>query len=214
MSLQPALECLLFVAGEPLGLADMARALQCDEPTAEEGLRELQLDLGERGSGLQVISIAGGYQLATRPDHAEAVARLLARGSNKLSRAALETLAIVAYRQPITQPEIEAVRGVAAGGVLKNLVDKRLVAEAGRKQTVGRPILYATTPEFLHYFAIGDLGELPILELGEDTALSSLESIKAAPPESVQDEYDSTDCGDSTSSNSDSTDADPSESVQ
>lgn len=169
-----AMECVLFVAGEPLPLVEMARALQCDELAAEVALRELQVRMGERQSGLQVISIAGGYQLATRPDFAEIVARLLARGSNKLSRAALETLAIIAYRQPITQPEIEAVRGVAVGGVLKNLVDKKLVMEAGRKQTVGRPILYSSTPEFLHYFAIGDLSELPPLG-PDDEVLSTVE---------------------------------------
>jgi segregation and condensation protein B len=168
VSLSPALECLLFVAGEPLPLSEMARALQCDELTVEEALRALQLELGERGSGLQIISIANGYQLSTRSEHAETIARLLARGSNKLSRAALETLAIIAYRQPITQPEIEAVRGVGVAGVVKNLLDKKLVAEAGRKQVVGRPILYATTPEFLHYFAIADLSELPPLAPGEE----------------------------------------------
>lgn len=185
MNLVAALECVLFVAGEPLPLSEMARALLCDASTAEEALRELQLRLGEQGSGLQVVSIAGGYQLATRPDYAEAVARLLARGSNKLSRAALETLAIIAYRQPITQPEIEAVRGVAVGGVLKNLVDKKLVGEAGRKQAVGRPILYATTQEFLHYFAISDLSELPPLDLEEATAAPAP---AAGPSESLSEE--------------------------
>jgi segregation and condensation protein B len=176
MSLASAVECLLFVAGEPLPLSEIARALQQDELVAEEALRELQLRMGEANSGLQVISIAGGYQLATRPGYADTVARLMARGTNKLSRAALETLAIIAYRQPITQPEIEAVRGVAVAGVLKNLVDKRLIVEAGRKQTIGRPILYRTTPEFLHYFAIRDLSELP--PFGPDD-----ESVQPAPAE-------------------------------
>ncbi len=164
MSLDAAVECLLFVAGEPLALADLARAVGCDELTAETALRELQLRLGESGSGLQVVQIAGGWQLSSRPEYGETIARLLARGSNKLSRAALETAAIIAYRQPITQPEIEAVRGVASGSVVKTLVERGLVAEAGRKQTVGRPILYATTREFLHYFGLTDLTELPPLE--------------------------------------------------
>jgi segregation and condensation protein B len=162
--LASALECLLFVAGEPLPLAELARALQVDELTAEHALRELQLHLGETGSGLQVTAIAGGYQLCTRPDHAEVIARLLARGGNRLSRAALETLAIIAYRQPVTQPEVEAVRGVSVGGVLKTLLDRRLIAEAGRKQAVGRPILYATTPEFLHYFGLQALDDLPPMD--------------------------------------------------
>ncbi len=164
MNLSSAVECLLFVAGEPLNLQDMARALLCDEYTAEEALRELQLRLGESGSGLQVVSIAGGWQLATRMEYSETIGRLVTRNGGKLSHAALETLAIIAYRQPITIPEIEAVRGVSASGVVKSLQEKRLVAEVGRKQTIGRPILYATTQEFLHYFAISSLEELPVLE--------------------------------------------------
>ena len=164
MNLTSAVECLLFVAGEPLNLQDMARALLCDEYTAEEALRELQLRLGESGSGLQVVSIAGGWQLATRMEYSETIGRLVTRNGGKLSHAALETLAIIAYRQPITIPEIEAVRGVSASGVVKSLQEKRLVAEVGRKQTIGRPILYATTQEFLHYFAISSLEELPVLE--------------------------------------------------
>lgn len=171
-----AVECLLFVAGEPLTFKDIARALPCDEIEAEEALRDLQLRLGESNSGLQVVSIAGGWQLATRPDYAEVVGRLLARGASKLSRAALETLAIIAYRQPITQPEIEAVRGVAAGSVVKTLMERKLIVEAGRKQTVGRPILYATTPDFLHYFALRDLEELPPLDPLETAAVDTLEA--------------------------------------
>lgn len=167
MNRSAAIECLLFVAGEPLTLSAIARALQCDELSAEAALRELQLRLGVTGSGLQVVSIAGGYQLSTRPEYAEAVGRLLTRSRAKLSRAALETLAIIAYRQPVTQAEIEAVRGVAAGSVLRTLLDRRLIAEVGRKATVGRPILYGTTPEFLHYFALSDLGDLPPLERAE-----------------------------------------------
>jgi segregation and condensation protein B len=164
MNLSSAVECLLFVAGEPLNLQDMARALQCDEYIAEKALRELQLRLGESGSGLQVVKIAGGWQLATRMEYSETIGRLVTRNGGKLSHAALETLAIIAYRQPITIPEIEAVRGVSASGVVKSLQEKRLVAEVGRKQTIGRPILYATTQEFLHYFAISSLEELPALE--------------------------------------------------
>src|SRR5688500_5074955 len=142
MSLAAAVESLLFVAAEPLSLADLARALNCSELETESALRELQLNLGERVSGLHLVTIAGGYQLATRPEHAESVARLLARGPAKLSRAALEIAAIIAYRQPVTQPEIEAVRGVGCGSVLDTLRDRGLIVEVGRKQAVGRPILY------------------------------------------------------------------------
>ncbi|HZT41941.1 MAG TPA: SMC-Scp complex subunit ScpB [Chthonomonadaceae bacterium] len=159
-----ALECLLFVAGEPVPLADLARALALEEIAVEAALRDLQIELTERGSGLQLLRIAGGWQMATRPEHAEAVGRLLARSSSKLSRAALETLAIIAYRQPITAPEIDAVRGVSSASVLKTLLERRLIAEAGRKATIGRPTLYTTTPDFMHYFGLADLSQLPMLE--------------------------------------------------
>ena len=163
-SSEATLECLLFVAGEPLTTLELARALQWDEIQTEEGLRSLQVTLTERSSGLQLLRIAGGWQMATRPEHAEAIGRMLARGSNKLSRAAMETLAIIAYRQPITAPEIEAVRGVSVSGVLKTLSERRLIGEAGRKATLGRPMLYTTTQDFLHYFGIADLSQMPPLE--------------------------------------------------
>ncbi len=161
---EAALECLLFIAGEPVPLADLARALQCEEAEAEAALRSLQVSLAERGSGLQLLRIAGGWQLATRPEYAEVIARLLTRGGSKLSRAALETLAIIAYRQPITAPEMEAVRGVSVGGVLKTLIERRLITEAGRRATLGRPMQYVTTADFLHYFGIAELAQMPPLE--------------------------------------------------
>lgn len=164
VDLEAALECLLFVAGEPVPIVDLMRALGRDEIETEQGLRELQVRLTERGSGLQLLRIAGGWQLSTRAEYAEVIGRMLTRGSSKLSRAGMETLAIIAYRQPITAPEIEAVRGVSVGGVLKTLLERRLIAESGRKATLGRPMLYVTTPDFLHYFGIADLSQLPPLE--------------------------------------------------
>jgi segregation and condensation protein B len=171
MSLAPTLECILVVAGEPLALPDIARALNCLEIEAESTIDELKSNLEDRGSGLQLVQIAGGYQLATRPEHAESVGKLLARGAPKPSRAAVETAAIIAYRQPITQPEIEAVRGVGCGSVLNTLEERALIAEVGRKQTVGRPILYGTTRDFLHYFGITDLSQLPSLESTDSGSL-------------------------------------------
>jgi segregation and condensation protein B len=164
VSTEAALECLLFVAGEPIPLEELARALALDTIATEEALRSLQIGLKERESGLQLLSIAGGWQLSTRPEYAETVGRMLVRGSSKLSRAGMETLAIIAYRQPITAPEIEAVRGVSVSGVLKTLLERRLIAEMGKKAVPGRPTLYATTPDFLHYFGISDLSQLPPLE--------------------------------------------------
>lgn len=159
-----ALECLLFISGEPVPVTELSRATGCDDEAIECALRALCARLEERGSGLQLLQIAGGWQLSTRPEHAEVIGRLLTRDSPKLSRAALETLAIIAYRQPITAPEIEAVRGVSVNGVLKTLLDRRLIREAGRKETAGRPVLYCTTPDFLHYFGLSDLSQLPPLE--------------------------------------------------
>jgi segregation and condensation protein B len=163
-NIEAALECLLFVSGEPIPLSELARALNRDAIEVESALRSLQVTLKERGSGLQLLRIAGGWQLATRPEHAEVVGRLLSRGSNKLSRAAMETLAIIAYRQPITAPEIEAVRGVSVGGVLKTLLERRLIQEAGKKAALGRPTLYTTTSDFLHYFGLTELSQLPPME--------------------------------------------------
>ncbi len=164
-----ALECLLFVSGEPVQVSELARALQEDEIAVEAALRDLQITLVERNSGLQVLRIAGGWQLSTRPEYAESVARMVARGASRLSRASMETLAIIAYRQPITLPEIEAIRGVSTAGVLKTLLERRLIQEIGRKDTLGRPILYATTSDFLHYFGISDLTQLPVLEADAPT---------------------------------------------
>ncbi len=163
--IEAAIESLLFVSGEPVSLVDLAKALDTDELTTEAALRSLQVSLTERGSGLQVLRIAGGWQLSTRIEHAEVVGRLLARGAKTLSRAALETLAIVAYRQPITAPEIEAVRGVSSDSVVQTLMDRRLIAEAGRRASVGRPMLYRTTADFLHYFGIPDISQLPVMDL-------------------------------------------------
>ena len=162
--MEAALECLLFIAGEPVAAADLARALQNEEIEVEAALRSLQAGLTERGSGLQLLRIAGGWQLATRQEYAETIGRLLVRGGSKLSRAAMETLAIIAYRQPITAPEMEAVRGVAVSSVVKTLLERKLIAEAGRKATLGRPMQYTTTSDFLHYFGIAELAQLPALE--------------------------------------------------
>ena len=164
-----AVEAVLFVAGEPITVEAMARVLQISEEQVLTAVGALRQRLDESGSALQVIAIAGGYQLCTRPTVSEFVARLLAREQGKLSRAALETLAIIAYRQPITQPEIEAIRGVACASVLRTLLDRNLICEAGRKSTVGRPILYRTTQSFLHYFALRDLSELPPLDAPTST---------------------------------------------
>ena len=120
----------------------------------------------ERDGGVRIVRVAGGFQMVTRPDLSDQIARFLAGpgGRARLSKPALETVAIVAYRQPVTTAEIEAVRGVNSDGVLRTLLDRKLIREAGRKQVPGRPILYATTQDFLHYFGLNAIDELPPLD--------------------------------------------------
>ena len=168
----PVLECLLFVAPEPVTARQIGEALELEEPLAAEALEHFRRNY-VNGGGLQVIRVAGGYQLRTRPEFAGVVSAFLRPAAQRLSRQALETLAIVAYEQPITQPEIDALRGVHSSGVLKTLIERELVREAGRKDAPGRPILYRTTEHFLKHFGLADLAELPKLE----------ESLGAAMPE-------------------------------
>ncbi len=170
--LRDVLECMLFVSTEPLSAKEIADSLQIEHAAVEQAMIDLESRLDE-SSGLQLMRVAGGFQLCTRPEYADYCAIILQPAKKRLSKAALETLAIVAYRQPCTQPEVEAVRGVSVDGVMKTLVERGLVKEAGRKQTPGRPILYATTPEFLEYFGLNDISELP------DIDMLAVEEIKA-----------------------------------
>lgn len=158
-----AVEALLFATPEPVTVERLAYALEVETHQAYAAVVELRYQYGA-GRGIKILSVAGGYQMATHPDFAAQVGRLLGPAPSRLSRAALETLSIVAYRQPITLPEIEAVRGVSCDGVVKTLADKSLIQEAGRKETPGRPILYGTTEHFLVHFGLKELADLPALE--------------------------------------------------
>lgn len=157
------LECLLFVAPEPVTPRQVGTVLDLDEESAAELLEHFRRHY-VNGGGLHVIRVAGGYQLRTRPEFASVVSAFLRPAAQKLSRQALETLAIVAYEQPITQPEIDALRGVSSDGVMKTLAERELIREAGRKDAPGRPILYRTTEYFLKHFGLAELSELPKLE--------------------------------------------------
>lgn len=161
--LHPVLECLLFVAPEPVTARQIGEVLELDEAAAAAALEDFRLAYSN-GGGLHVIRVAGGYQLRTRPEFASLVSAFLRPAAQKLSRQALETLAIVAYEQPVTGPEIDALRGVDSDGVLKTLQEKDLIREAGRKDAPGRPIFYRTTDHFLEHFGLVDLTELPKLE--------------------------------------------------
>lgn len=155
-----AIECILLVSGGPVRMEQLVDATQEPPEIVTAAVEVLMQEYA--GRGLEIQTVAGGYQLATRPDHAEVVQRFLgAAGREPLTQATLETLAIVAYRQPITRPELEAVRGVRSEYVLERLEERRLIRVVGRKATVGRPILYATTEGFLRYFGLRDLADLP-----------------------------------------------------
>jgi segregation and condensation protein B len=183
--LKCVLECMLFVSPQPLSVPHVAKSLGIDELIVDTAIHELRLDYA--GRGLQILRIANGYQMCTRPEHAEFVSMLLKPERMRLSRAALETVAIVAYRQPITQPEVEAIRGVNSDGVLKTLTERNLIKHVGRKETPGRPMLYATTPEFLSHFGLNDLSDLPELT---DAELPT-PNITQAYPEQAQDPSES-----------------------
>ena len=177
--LAPLLEAYLFVAAEPVRPAETAKSLGLEAAAVEEALEDLTNAYARRAGGLHVVRLAGGYQMATRPALADDLARLLAApgGKARLSRPALETLAVIAYQQPVTQAEVEAVRGVNVDGVLKTLSERGLILETGRRPVPGRPILYATTPDFLHHFGLNTLDDLPPLE---DIAPADAEAVQAA----------------------------------
>lgn len=157
------IECLLFAAGHPVSLREIAEILEIPVQEAQTYVNEL-MDFHDGKGGLRIVPVAKGYQMVTKPEFASYVARLRAPRKVRLSRAALESLAIVAYRQPITHPEIAHVRGVDSSGALKTLMERNLIASPGRKKAPGRPRLYATTPAFLDHFGLRDLVDLPELE--------------------------------------------------
>lgn len=168
--LKSIIESLIFVSEEPIGSKQLAALLEgesiIDIETAAEQLME---EFNTRGGGLEMRKLAGGYRITTRPEYSEYVRRYLkSQPSARLSIAALETLAVVAYKQPITIPEILEIRGVTSTSAIKTLLDRRLIVAKGHKQVVGRPMMYGTSKEFLIQFGLNDLSELPNLEDFED----------------------------------------------
>jgi segregation and condensation protein B len=162
-------EALIFVADEPVTVKLLADVLSEDKGSVDAAVRQLQQEYEERDSGLQVREIAGGWQLATRTELHEEIRQFLkTRPSAKLSIAALETLAVIAYKQPVTVPEILEIRGVQSASAIKTLLEKRLIVTKGHKETVGKPMQYGTSKEFLIQFGLKDLSELPSIEDFED----------------------------------------------
>jgi segregation and condensation protein B len=194
-NLKAIIEAAIYVTDEPLSLEQIATAVEEPVERVKEILAQLVAEYSAPDRGLSVREIAGGYQMSTKPEHHESIRRFVKRLQPplKLSLAALETLAVVAYRQPITGPEILDVRGVQGAGVLKTLLDRKLIATAGRKNVLGKPMQYKTTREFLIQFGLNSLNELPTLkefeELGrmaltdnEDSNGNTLEPALENPP--------------------------------
>jgi segregation and condensation protein B len=167
LPLSVKLEAILFVAAEPVTTAQLAAVLDVAPSVVERGLNELDASLSTRGLRLQ--RHAGRVQLTTAPQLAELIERFLGlESTTHLSRAALETLAIIAYQQPVTRPQIDSIRGVNSDSMLKSLLNKGLILESGRADGPGRPILYSTTPEFLQHFGLNSILEMPPLAKPEE----------------------------------------------
>jgi segregation and condensation protein B len=167
--LRRPIEALLFVASESLTIKQIAKLTHASEVEVAAALQRVEADYSDRGIVLR--EVAGGYRFASAPAAREVVEAYLLPPKTSLSTPALETLAIIAYMQPVTKSEIEAIRGVASDSVVSTLVDRNLVAEAGRKDVVGRPMLYKTTPEFLESFGLRSLDDLPPMELEQGQPL-------------------------------------------
>jgi segregation and condensation protein B len=177
VELSALVECLLFVADEPVSVGRLAEALDVTPGQVEQALRELEEILN--GRGLRLERMATRVQMVTAPEAAAPVEKLLGlAGRRRLSPAALEALAIIVYRQPVSRPAIDSIRGVNSDSVLRTLLSAGLIEEVGRANTVGRPILYGTTFDFLQHFGLRQLGDLPPLETENDIEAAAEEAIQ------------------------------------
>lgn len=178
------IESLLFIAGEPLALDTIVKTSDISREEAAGIIEELKTEYMQRGSGIMVVEVAEGIQMVTNPASAPWVKKLIATAiPTKLSNQSLETLSIIAYKQPIIKSEVEAIRGVNSDGVVKTLLERRMIKILGRKEAPGRPLMYGTTKEFLQYFGLKDLSELPTLkdfeeEDSEGLFASDMESLE------------------------------------
>lgn len=189
--LRAALEAIIYVADEPASVEQMARALGAEKAEVRAALDELRAFYQSDERGIEMKKVAGGYRFATKVQHHESLRRFIKslQPPVRLTMPALETLAVIAYKQPVTLPEINEIRGVNCGGVIQTLLDKRLIATAGRKPVVGRPILYRTSKDFLLRFGLNDVDDLPSLKefeqlakaaLGADDGVAMAESVSEA----------------------------------
>jgi segregation and condensation protein B len=188
--LRAALEAILFLSSEPTGVDDLSESLDETKESVTAQLEEIKRVLDEHVGGFMLEQAAGGWRLTTRAEHDSVLKKYFAKkGENRLSLAALETLAIVAYRQPITAPEIGEIRGVNSGSAIRTLLERRMIRVAGRKNVVGSPFLYRTTKDFLVHFGLNDIRDLPRLEefgdlIGENIGDDLVAAINASPEHS------------------------------
>jgi len=191
--IKPILESLFFVSESPIRLEALVEILpESNKEAILEGIHQIQAEYGDRSKGIELSEIAGGYQFRTKPGWAEWIHRLKKAKAVKLSQAALETLAIVAYRQPVIRPAIEEVRGVDTGSVLHTLLEKGLIKIMGRKELPGRPIVYGTTKAFLELFSLNSVSDLPKLqEIQPPPAPEEISSQKISPQEASPQEMSS-----------------------
>src|ERR1700730_1421450 len=190
IELKSALEAIIYAADEPATIEQLAAALAAEKHVVRAALDELVGSYGSEERGIEIRAVGGGYRVYTKPQHHDVVRRFIKslRPPLRLTMPALETLAVIAYKQPVTQPEIQEIRGVNCAGVIETLLEKRLITTAGRKQVIGRPILYRSSKEFLMRFGLSDLDELPSLKEFEALAREALGTddgiaIKAEAPE-------------------------------
>jgi len=176
--IQAALEAIIYAADEPATLDQIANALGVEKTVARAGLDLLTAAYQTEERGIEVRKVAGGWRFYTKPQHHDAVRKFIKslQPPLRLTMPALETLAVIAYKQPVTAPEINEIRGVNVGGVIKTLLEKRLITTAGRKEVIGRPILYRTSKQFMMRFGLSDLDELPSLKEFEQLAQAALDS--------------------------------------
>lgn len=187
-----ALEAIIYAADEPATIEQLAKALGEEKLVVQSALDELLASYAAEERGIEIRAVAGGYKMYTKPQQHDVVRRFIKslRPPLRLTMPALETLAVIAYKQPVTSPEISEIRGVNTSGVISTLLDKRLITTAGRKEVIGRPILYKTSKEFLMRFGLSDLEELPSLKEFEALAREALGSDEGvAPGEAANNEW-------------------------
>jgi len=204
LELKAALEAIIYAADEPATLEQLATALGEDKLPVKAALDQLIVSYASENRGVEVRAVAGGYKMYTKPQHHDVVRRFIKslRPPLRLSMPALETLAVIAYKQPVTAPEISEIRSVNTSGVISTLLDKKLITTAGRKEVIGRPILYKTSKEFLMRFGLSDLDELPSLKEFEALAREALGSdmdsgVQAGPEEAISELHPETDVANS-----------------